>query len=42
MLIAKFAYNNIKNINTSYTPFEHNCDYHSFIFYKKKLISGPS
>ena len=35
--MAKFTYNNTKNANTGYTPFELNYGYHSCIFYKKDL-----
>ena len=35
--MAKFVYNNAKNINFSYTLFELNCSYHSWIFYKKNI-----
>ena len=35
--IAEFAYNNAKNTSTSYTLFELNCGYHSYISYKKDL-----
>ena len=36
--MAKFAYNNAKNVSTGYTPFESNCGYHPRIFYKKGII----
>ena len=35
-LMAKFAYNNAKNANTSHTPFELNCGYHSWILYEEE------
>ena len=35
--IAEFAYNNTKNISTSYTPFELNCGYHSRISYNEDV-----
>ena len=35
--MAKFAYNNAKNASTSFTPFELNCEYHPWAFYKKDL-----
>ena len=37
--MAEFAYNNAKNANTGYTPFELNCGYHFQMLYKKKLDS---
>ena len=37
MLIAKFTYNNIKNISTSYTYFELNSIFYLFILYKKHI-----
>ena len=37
LLIAEFAYNNAKNISTSYTPFELNCRYHPCVSYKEDL-----
>ena len=37
LLIAKFANNNAKNISISYIPFKLNCEYYSYIFYKKDL-----
>ena len=35
--MAEFAYNNAKNANTGYTPFEFNCRYYSSVSYKKDL-----
>ena len=35
--MAEFAYNNAKNANTGYTPFELNCGYHSYISYEKNV-----
>ena len=35
--IAKFAYNNVKNASTGYTPFELNCGYHLWVFYQEDL-----
>ena len=35
--MAKFAYNNAKNTNSSNTVFELNCEYHPLIFYKKDI-----
>ena len=35
--MAKFIYNNAKNVSTTYTPFELNCGYHSRMLYKKKV-----
>lgn len=37
LFIAKFVYNNIKNINTSFTLFKLNCDYYSHIFYQDNI-----
>ena len=39
--MAEFAYNNAKNASTGYTPFELNCRYHSWVFYKKDLDLRP-
>ena len=33
--MAKFAYNNVKNSNTGYTPFKLNCGYHSCVFFEE-------
>ena len=35
LLMAKFAYNNAKNASTGFTPFELNCGYHLWVFYKE-------
>lgn len=35
--IAKFAYNNAKNTNTSHIPFELNCGYHPHVSYKEDI-----
>ena len=35
--MAKFAYNNAKNANTSNTPFELDCEYHFCVFYKENF-----
>ena len=35
--MAEFAYNNAKNANIGYTPFELNCGYHPRVSYKKNL-----
>ena len=35
--MAKFVYNNAKNANTRHTPFELNCKYHFWVFYKKDI-----
>ena len=35
--MAKFAYNNAKNVNTGYTPVELNCKYHPHVFYEEDL-----
>ena len=35
--MAEFAYNNAKNISTSYTFFKLNCRYYPHIFYKEDL-----
>ena len=37
--IAKFAYNNAKNANTSYMPFELNYNYYPQMSYKKEVDS---
>ena len=33
--IAKFAYNNAKNLSTGHTPLKLNCGYHPCIFFEK-------
>ena len=35
--MAEFAYNNAKNANTGYTPFELNFEYHPQVSYKKNI-----
>ena len=35
--MAEFAYNNTKNTNTSHTPFELNCGYHSRVSFKEDI-----
>ena len=35
--MAKFAYNNTKNASTGYTPFELNCEYHSWVSYEEDI-----
>ena len=35
--IVEFAYNNTKNANTGYTPFEMNCGYHPWMLYKEEV-----
>ena len=35
LLMAKFAYNNAKNLSTGYTPFELNCGYHPCVSFEK-------
>ena len=35
--MAEFAYNNTKHASTSHTPFELNCGYHSWTFYKEDI-----
>ena len=37
LLMAKFAYNNAKNVSNVHTPFELNCGYHSWMLYKEKV-----
>ncbi len=37
LLMAKFAYNNIKNTSISHTFFKFNCDFHPQISYKKDV-----
>ena len=32
-----FAYNNVKNASTDYTPFELNCGYHLRMSYKEEV-----
>ena len=42
LLMAKFAYNNVKNTNTGYTLFELNYGYYLCISYKKISIFAPN
>ena len=35
--MAKFAYNNAKNLSTGHMPFELNYGYHSWMLYKEKV-----
>ena len=35
--MAKFTYNNAKNVSFGYTLFKLNCDYHLWILYKKEV-----
>ena len=35
--MAKFVYNNVKNINTDYTFFQVNCGYYLQILYKEDI-----
>ncbi len=37
LLIAEFAYNNVKNVSNSHMSFKLNCDYYPHIFYKKDI-----
>ncbi len=37
--MAKFAYNNVKNANTSYLSFELNCSFYSQAFYEEDVDS---
>lgn len=37
--IVKFAYNNAKNVSTSYTFFKLNCGYHSWMSYENNINS---
>lgn len=37
--MAEIAYNNVRNISTSYTPFELNCGYHFRVSFKKNVDS---
>ena len=39
LLMAKFAYNNTKNVSTGHTPFELNYGYHLWVSYKKDIDS---
>ena len=35
--MVEFAYNNIKNVSTSHTPFKLNYGYHSYMSYKNNI-----
>ena len=37
--MAKFAYNNVKNVTIGYTPFELNCRYHPWVLYEENIDS---
>ena len=37
--MAKFAYNNAKNVSTGHMPFDLNYGYHPLMLYKKKVDS---
>ena len=37
LLMAEFAYNNVKNTSTGHTPFEFNCRYHPRVSYEENL-----
>ena len=37
--MAKFAYNNAKNVSINHTAFELNCGYHPRMLYKKEIDS---
>lgn len=37
LLMAKFAYNNAKNMKIGHTSFKLNCSYYSRILYKKEV-----
>ncbi len=37
LLITKFAYNNVKNMNSGHILFKLNCSYYPCIFYKKDI-----
>ena len=39
LLIAEFAYNNAKNVNTGHTFFKFNCDFHPKISFKDNVNS---
>lgn len=34
LLVAEFAYNNFKNASIGHIPFELNCQYHLWVFFK--------
>ena len=35
--MAKFTYNNAKNASAGHTPFELNCGYYPWLFYKENI-----
>ena len=35
--MAKFTYNNAKNVSTGHIPFKLNCSYHSRVFFKEDI-----
>ncbi len=35
--MAKYAYNNAKNVSTGYTPFELNCGYHHRVSFEEDV-----
>ena len=35
--MANFAYNNVKSVSTSHTPFKLNCDYHPRMSYEEEV-----
>ena len=37
LLITKFTYNNVKNVNIGHTSFESSCGYHFQVFYKRNI-----
>ena len=37
--MAKFAYNNVKNVSTGFSPFKLNCSYHLRILYEEEVDS---
>ena len=39
--MAKFAYNNAKNASIGYMPFKLNCEYHTYVLYKKVINPHP-
>lgn len=41
-VIEKFAYNNAKYVNTSYTLFQFNCNYYACVFVKNKTNPIPN
>ena len=35
--MAEFVYTNAKNASIGHTPFEFNCEYHPWVFYKEDI-----